>query len=63
MSKPLASVSRICRKGHKVVFQEGMNYIQNLETGDVTWLREENGVYLMDIWMPPKTAGFPGQGR
>ena len=39
-------------------FQIGQNYIENLETGALTWLREENGVYLMDIWLPPVGPGF-----
>ena len=61
VSKPLASVSRICKKGHRIVFEEGANYILNLESGDITWLREENGVYLMDVWLPP-ASDFPRQG-
>ena len=28
--KPLASVSRICKKGRRVVFEEGNNYTENL---------------------------------
>ena len=60
VTKPLASVSRICKKGHRVVFEDGCSYIENLYSGDVTWLREENGVYVMDIWLPP--CGRQGKG-
>ena len=61
VTKPLASVSKICKKGHKVVFEEGCSYIQNLYTGDITWLREENGVFVMDVWLPPLSFQGPGQ--
>jgi hypothetical protein len=59
VTKPLGSVSKICKKGHRVVFEDGCSYIYNLYTGDTTWLREENGVYIMDVWVPP--SGFTGQ--
>ena len=59
VTKPLASVSRICAKGHKVAFQAGCSYIQNLTTGEVTWLKEANGVYTLDVWMPAQ--GFSRQ--
>ena len=52
VTKPLASVSKICRKGHRVVFEEGCSYIENLHSGEVTWMREVSGVYTIDVWMP-----------
>ena len=48
------------QKGHRAVFEDGCSYIENLATGDVTWMREENGVYVIDVWMMP--AGFSGPG-
>ena len=59
VTKPLASVANICEKGHRVVFQKGGSHIENLHTGEVTWLRESNGVYLLDVWTP--AAGFTRQ--
>ena len=61
VTKPLASVSRICKKGHRVVFEDGNKYIENLLTGELTRMREQNGVYLLDLWIPPH-EGFMRPG-
>jgi hypothetical protein len=61
--KFLASVSRISQAGHRVVFdvpEEG-SYIENKITGVKTWLRQEGGVYYLDLWVSPaSTFGRPG---
>ena len=71
VSKPLGSVSRICAAGHRVVFDDDGSYIEHKETGQTSWLRQENGVYVLDAWIaPPKenqrgdeaASGFPRQG-
>ena len=56
VSKALASVKRMCASGHRVVFEEGASYIQNLNIGEVTWLREENGNHMVDAWVVPPQA-------
>ena len=38
VTKPLASVARICDKGNRVVFKKLASYIENVSTGEVTWL-------------------------
>ena len=61
--KFLASVSRITQAGHRVVFdspEEG-SYIQNKATGVKTWLRQEGGVYFLDLWVSPAST-FGRQG-
>ena len=54
VERPLGSVMRICAAGHRVVFDadEG-SYILNKESGELNWLREDNGNYVMDTWVPP----------
>ncbi len=56
VAKPLGSVKRICAAGHRVVFDESGSYIMHKGTGDVTWLREEDGNYMLDAWVPPSTS-------
>ena len=51
---PLASVKRLCVAGHRVVFDEECSYIQNKATGEVNLLREEDGNYMFDVWVPPE---------
>ena len=53
VAKALGSVAKICAAGHRVVFEEGNSYIMNVHTGEVNWLREENGNYMLDVWIPP----------
>ena len=66
VSRPLGSVKRMCQAGHRVVFDEEGSYIENKNTGEINWLREEDGNYVLDtyvvpshMWSPP-TTGFPG---
>ena len=61
--KYLASVSRINQAGHKVVFDspENGSYIENKETGNKTWLRQESGVFFLDLWVSPESI-FGRQG-
>ena len=64
VSKPLASVKRICQAGHAVIFDEEGSYIINKANGEVNWMREDDGNYMLDAWVPP--PGFsptdPGLG-
>ena len=39
--RPIASVSRIVRSGHRVVFDDGYSYIQNKKTGDTRQIAGE----------------------
>ena len=62
IAKPLGSVSRICAAGHRVVFDDDGSYIQHKETGNLTPLRQSNGVYVLDAWIAPPNEGAPTSG-
>jgi hypothetical protein len=63
VTKPLGSVSKICKAGHTVVFDDQGSYMYNKCTGSIDWLREENGTYMLDSYIVPKaTTPFPGHG-
>ena len=47
--KPLASVSKIVRKGNRVIFSPTGSYIENIESGKKIELDEANGTYHMDV--------------
>ena len=49
VAKALGSVKRMCSSGHIVVFEEGASYVLNLTTGEVNWIREESGNYMLDV--------------
>ena len=59
VSKPLGSVKRICAAGHRVVFDDDGSYIVNKLTGELNWLRDDNGNFMLDVWVPPPTAIDP----
>jgi hypothetical protein len=62
VDRPLGSVKRMCTSGHTVVFDEEGSYVLNKLTGEVNWMREENGNYIMDLWiMPNKDQSFQRQ--
>ena len=50
--------------GHVVVFDSEGSYIMNKTTKEVNALREEDGDFMLDLWIPPpevaKSMGFVG---
>jgi hypothetical protein len=56
VAKALGSVKRMCTAGHRVIFDEDGSYIENKVTGEINWLREENGNYVLDLWILPPEA-------
>ena len=68
VSKPLGAVKKMCRAGHFVGFDEEGSFILNKSSGEINWLREDDGNYMLDVWVPPPStypehelAGFPRQ--
>ena len=53
VDRPLGSVKRMCQAGHRVVFDSDGSYVLNKTTKEVNWLREENGNYMLDMWVIP----------
>ena len=65
MKKPLAAVKRIVEAGHAVVFapeEMGGSFILNLATSEESALREDDGNYMLDAWIPPPHDLSPGLG-
>ena len=54
VAKPLGSVKRLCLSGHIVIFDEEGSYIMNKQSGECNMLREEDGNYMLDVWIPPE---------
>ena len=64
VNKILAAVSRITSHKCKVGFDEPHigSHIENKTTGKITSLRQNNGVYYLDVWYKPGEElqqGFP----
>ena len=52
VNRPLLSVSRMCKAGNAVHFDDQWAKIVNKATGQVTWAEEVNGVYVLESWVP-----------
>ena len=57
VAKALGSVSQICRVGHRVVFNppwhDDGSYIEQIQVGEVMWMKEMNGFYVLDTGVAP----------
>ena len=54
----LGSASQVVKNGNKLVFAQDSSgkdtsYIQNKRTNEKIWLRQENGVYVLDLMVAP----------
>ena len=49
ISRPLGSVSKLLNKNHRAMFDLGNSYIQNKSSGKKTKLREERGLFFLDL--------------
>ena len=65
VSKALGSVSQIVSKGNRCVFEPSGSYIQNLNSGEKIWLRERNGVCVLDVMVgpPDKSKNNPNPNK
>ena len=73
VNKALGSVSQIVSNGNRVIFDPTGSYIQNVGSVEKIWLRETNGVYVLDVLVAPPPgnpsssrnpkAGFPRPGK
>ena len=53
VTEALGSVSKIVANGNKVVFDESGSFIENKRSRERLWMREENGVYVLDVYVAP----------
>ena len=53
VNKALGYVSKIVANGNRVIFDQNGSFIENIWTKDRIWLREDNGVYVLDIIVAP----------
>ena len=59
VKKALGSASQMVKNGNKLVFDQDSSgkdtsYIQNKRTNEKIWLRQENGVYVLDLMVAPR---------
>ena len=53
VTKVLGSVSKIVANGNKVVFDGSGSFIENKRSREISWMREDNGAYVLDVYVAP----------
>ena len=53
VNKALGSVSKMVKNGNREVFDTSGSKIENKMTKDILWLRERDGVYVVDMMVAP----------
>ena len=51
VNKALLSVRKVMKAGNRVVFDEEGSYIEDKETSEKIWLREEQGMFMVKMWV------------
>ena len=51
VNKAILSVKKVVAAGNDVVFQQDRSYIEDCHTGDKIWLQEEEGMYMLTMWV------------
>ena len=49
--RPLMSVKRVCKNGNRVVFDDDGSYVENKRTGEKIVIEEDDGDYVLDVWV------------
>jgi len=63
VSHPLMAVKKLCTE-HRVVFDDEGSYAQNKRTGEIIEIKEDQGEYIMEMWVLDEAAqGFTRQGQ
>ncbi len=62
VTRPLCSVTKICDRGNRVIFDNKGGYIENLATGVQTRFCRQNNVYVMEMYLEEEMAA-PGFTR
>ena len=57
VNKALWSVKRVVKAGNRMVFDEDGSYIEDKQTGEKMWMEENNGMYILKLWVRAK-SGF-----
>ena len=62
--QPLLSVKKMCKAGHRIVFDDEESYVENKVTGEKISIEEDDNGYGLDLWVRGNgAADFHGPGR
>ena len=57
VNKALLSVKKVVAAGNRVVFDPMGSYIEDQHSGEKMWLTEEDGMYMLTMWVNREKQG------
>ena len=60
VNETLLSVSKLTKRGNRVVFDDDGSYVENKTTGQRTWMAEDGGVYTLKMWVSKQSTAEAG---
>ena len=58
VNQGLISASKLAAAGNRVMLDEDASYIENKKSGQRTWLKHRNGMYIMSLWVRRQSSSF-----
>ena len=58
VNKALLSVKKMVVAGNRVVFDPEGSYIDDRQSGERMWMTEEDGMYMLTMWVKRETQGL-----
>lgn len=61
VKQTLMSVSKMTAQGNRAMFDDEGSYVEDKTSGEITWMRQVGGMYMLKMWVSRKTnkeAGF-----
>ena len=55
VNKGLLSVKKMTKAGNRVVFDEDGSFIEDKQSGERMWMKENEGMYMLKLWVSNST--------
>ena len=60
VSRPLLSVTKLSEAGYSTSFDDTGGVIRSKRTGKTIRVHKRHGIYVVDLWVPPRSQGADG---
>ena len=54
----MISASKLAAAGNRVMLDDDASYVENKTSGQRTWLKNRNGMYIMSLWVRRQQSPF-----
>ena len=60
LDETLLSVSKLTKRGNRVVFDDDGSYVENKTTGQRTWTAEDGAMHTLKMWVSKQSTAEAG---